>query len=91
MDDSDEKCDPNDSTESVNKAVEPSQDPDSLRHRTWRGLSRLQGFEGKYALRVVVMTGVLAAPGYVESSRGWWNHYDSWWAVCMGWIMSHTM
>ena len=62
-----------------------------MRHRTWRALRRLQGFEGKFALRVVVMTGVLSAPAYVQSTRGWWNEHDAWWAVCMGWVMSHTM
>ena len=91
MDDLGGDSDFDDTAESVTKAVEPSQNPDSLRHRTWRALRHLQGFEGKFALRVVVMTGLLSAPAYVKSSRGWWNEYDAWWAVCMGWVMSHTM
>jgi hypothetical protein len=73
------------------KAVEPTEQTQSLRHRTWRVLHHLQGFEGKYALRVVVVTGALSAPGYVQGTMGWWNQHDSWWAVCMAWLMSHTM
>lgn len=73
------------------KAVEPSQNPQTVRHKIWRFLHTLQGFEGRYALRVVAVTGCLAIPAYFSSARGWWNTYDSWWAVCMAWIMSHTM
>lgn len=87
----DENAGPEDTNSEVNKNFETPERPQSRRHKTWRVLRHLQGFEGKYALRVVVVTGMLSIPGYLQDSAGWWNAHDAWWAVCMTWLMSHTM
>jgi hypothetical protein len=60
-----------------------------FRYRLWLVLHRLQGFETRFALKVVIMTSLLAVPAWLPQSRGWWNKYESWWCVAMVWIMSH--
>lgn len=60
-----------------------------FRYRLWLVLHRLQGFEMRFALKVIIMTSLLAVPGWLEQSRGWWNQNEGWWAVAMVWIMSH--
>jgi len=66
------------------------QTPQTTRHRVWRFLHHLQGFEGRYAARVVAVTGCLAIPAYLSEVQ-WWNEVDAWWAVCVAWILCHTM
>lgn len=58
-------------------------------YQIWRVLHRLQGFESKYAVKVCLLTGLLAIPGWLQQSRGWWNETESWWAVVMAWLMVH--
>lgn len=60
-----------------------------LRYKLWRVLHRLQGFETRFALKCAVVTSLLAVPAWLPQSRGWWNEYESWWAVVMVWIMMH--
>ncbi|KAG7111379.1 Protein BRE4 like protein [Verticillium longisporum] len=58
-------------------------------YQIWRILHRLQGFESKYALKVCMLTALLAIPAWLEKSRSWWNLQESWWAVVMAWVMVH--
>lgn len=58
-------------------------------YQIWRILHRLQGFESKYALKVCMLTALLAIPAWLEKSRSWWNLEESWWAVVMAWVMVH--
>lgn len=60
-----------------------------FRYRTWLVLRRLQGIESKYALKVALLTLVLALPGWLGTETGWWNAYEAWWATCLGWITMH--
>lgn len=57
--------------------------------RIWRVLHRLQGFETKYAVKVCLLTVSLAVPAWAQHSRGWWNQYETWWAVVTAWLMVH--
>lgn len=67
---------------------QPASRRDKLGYRIWTVLHRLQGFESRYALKVAVLTSALALPAWL-SDGSWWNRYEAWWAVCMGWIMIH--
>ncbi|RDW71991.1 putative BRE4 [Coleophoma crateriformis] len=60
-----------------------------LRYRIWMILHRLQGFESRFALKVGIVTSLLAVPAWLGPSRGWWNENESWWAVVVVWIMMH--
>jgi hypothetical protein len=60
-----------------------------LRYRLWLVIHRLQGFETRFAFKVVIVTSLLAVPAWLSQSRGWWNANESWWAVAMAWIMLH--
>ncbi|CZT43096.1 probable BRE4 Protein involved in endocytosis [Rhynchosporium secalis] len=60
-----------------------------FRYRLWETLHRLQGFETRFALKVVITTSLLSVPAWLEQSRGWWNQNESWWAVVVVWVMSH--
>ncbi|KAH7238918.1 hypothetical protein BKA59DRAFT_402587 [Fusarium tricinctum] len=68
---------------------QPASDRDKLGYKIWIILRRLQGFESRYALKVAILTTLLALPGWLRSESAWWNRYEAWWAVCMGWIMIH--
>ncbi|KAI8687316.1 ArAE-2-N domain-containing protein [Fusarium sp. Ph1] len=67
---------------------QPASRRDKLGYRIWTVLHRLQGFESRYALKVAVLTSALALPAWL-SNGSWWNRFEAWWAVCMGWIMIH--
>jgi hypothetical protein len=54
-----------------------------LRFKAWTILHRLQGFETRFALKVAVVTSMLAVPAWLSQSRTWWNENESWWAVVM--------
>jgi hypothetical protein len=60
-----------------------------FRYKLWIVLHRLQGFETRFALKVVITTSLLSIPAWLDQSRGWWNENESWWAVVFVWIMSH--
>jgi hypothetical protein len=61
----------------------------SFRYKLWVALHRLQGFETRFALKVIIVTSLLSVPAWLEQSRGWYNDYQSWWAVVMAWLMMH--
>lgn len=60
-----------------------------LRYRIWLILHRLQRFEARFALKVGFATTLLSIPAWLGQSRGWWNEYESWWAVVFVWLMMH--
>lgn len=60
-----------------------------LRYRIWVALHRLQGFESRFAFKVVVVTTLLSVPAWLDQSRGWWNDNEIWWAVVTVWLMTH--
>ncbi|KAF4945454.1 hypothetical protein FGADI_11956 [Fusarium gaditjirri] len=62
---------------------------DRLRYKLWKLMRRSQGFETKYAIKVVILLSALSLPCCFESTYGWRMLYDAWWAVAMGWIMIH--
>lgn len=68
---------------------EPTSKRDKMGYRIWKILHRLQGFESRYALKVAILTSVLSIPAWLRDDRDWWNKYEAWWAVCMGWLMMH--
>lgn len=49
----------------------------------------MQGFESRFAFKVVLVTTLLSVPAWLEQSRGWWNTYESWWTVVTVWLMTH--
>jgi hypothetical protein len=61
----------------------------TFRFKLWLVIHRLQGFETRFALKVAIATSLLAVPAWLEQSRGWYNDYQSWWAVVMVWLMMH--
>lgn len=60
-----------------------------IRYRAWEVLHRLQGFESRFAFKVTLVTTLLSVPAWLQQSRGWWNDYESWWAVVTVWAMMH--
>lgn len=59
-----------------------------FRYKLWLILRSLQGFEGRYAFKVCLVTSLLSVPSYLEG-RGWWDEYEVWWVVAVSWIMIH--
>lgn len=60
-----------------------------IRYRLWKILHRLQGFETRFGLKVAIVTSLLAIPAWLDSSRGWWNENEIWWAIVIVWVMMH--
>lgn len=60
-----------------------------LRFKLWNVLYRFQGFESRYAFKVCLVTSLLSVPGYLERDDAWWDEYEAWWAVTLGWIAMH--
>jgi Putative ER transporter, 6TM, N-terminal len=60
-----------------------------FRYKLWSVLHRLQGFETRFALKIVIVTSLLSVPAWLDQSRGWWNENESWWGVVLVWVMSH--
>lgn len=60
-----------------------------LRYRIWMNLHKLQGFETRFALKVVIATSLLSVPAWLSQSREWFNNNETWWAVVSVWIMMH--
>ncbi|KAI0142708.1 hypothetical protein GGR57DRAFT_485873 [Xylariaceae sp. FL1272] len=58
-----------------------------LRHKIWTGLKRAQGFETRFGLKTALVTSVLAIPAYLTTNDSWWDDYEFWWAVVMGWLI----
>lgn len=69
--------------------IDGTADGDTLRYRTWKILHRLQQFETKFAVKVVLVTATLSAPAWLRQSSDWWRAHDSWWAVIAAWLMMH--
>ncbi|KAF4984902.1 hypothetical protein FDECE_16993 [Fusarium decemcellulare] len=80
---------PDDATAEPSIRGQPASRRDKLGYRIWTVLHRLQGFESRYALKVAILTSALALPAWLSNDPVWWNRYEAWWAVCMGWIMIH--
>lgn len=59
-----------------------------LRYKLWLIMHRGQGFETRFAFKVVLTTSLLSIPAWLPQSRDWWNLNESWWAVVMVWVMS---
>ena len=59
------------------------------RFHIWRFLHRLQDFESRFAFKVALTTTLISVPAWLQKSRGWWNTYESWWAVVTIWVMMH--
>ncbi|KAL9604542.1 MAG: hypothetical protein Q9219_000507 [cf. Caloplaca sp. 3 TL-2023] len=71
-------------------APNPAQpDARSFRMKVWTVLHRMQGFESRFALKVVLVTTLLSVPAWLEQSRSWWNTYEIWWTVLTVWLMTH--
>ncbi|KAI0105251.1 hypothetical protein GGR51DRAFT_520080 [Nemania sp. FL0031] len=58
-----------------------------FRQRTWTLLHRLQGFETRFGLKTALVTSLLALPAYLATSHFWWDRYEGWWGVVMGWLI----
>ncbi|KAF5634337.1 BRE4-like protein [Fusarium sp. NRRL 25303] len=67
----------------------PAVHKDRLSYKLWKLLRRCQGFETKYATKVVLLLSALSLPCCFESAYLWRTLYDAWWAVAVGWIMIH--
>ena len=64
-------------------------DESSFRFHFWQSLHRLQDFESRFAFKVALTTTIISIPAWLQQSRGWWNNYESWWAVVTAWMMMH--
>jgi hypothetical protein len=64
-------------------------DEDTLRYGVWKALHRLQQFESRFAVKVILVIITLSSPAWAESSRSWWSSHESWWAVVAAWLMMH--
>ncbi|KAI0534119.1 hypothetical protein GGR58DRAFT_484026 [Xylaria digitata] len=58
-----------------------------FRYRVWTLLHRMQGFETRFGLKTALVTSLLAVPAYLVDSHSWWDRYDGWWGVVMGWLI----
>ncbi|KAI0446327.1 hypothetical protein F4803DRAFT_559499 [Xylaria telfairii] len=66
---------------------DPSSGETHLRYRIWTFLHRLQGFETRFGLKTALVTSLLAIPAYLAESNSWWDSYEGWWGVVMGWLI----
>ncbi|KAI4120641.1 MAG: hypothetical protein LQ338_006865 [Usnochroma carphineum] len=64
-------------------------DQTTFRYKVWVLLHRMQGFESRFALKVVLVTTLLSVPAWLEQSRDWWNTNQIWWTVVTVWLMTH--
>jgi hypothetical protein len=58
-----------------------------FRQRIWTFLHRMQGFETRFGLKTALVTSLLALPAYLPKSHFWWDSYEGWWGVVMGWLI----
>ncbi|KAH0491183.1 hypothetical protein TgHK011_002625 [Trichoderma gracile] len=76
--------------------TDPGAEPDmdtkknSLGYRIWQVLHLLQGYEGRYAFKAVLVTSLLSIPSYLHRDKVWWDEYEAWWAVTMSWLLIHA-
>ncbi|KAL9477303.1 hypothetical protein ACSS6W_007144 [Trichoderma asperelloides] len=61
-----------------------------LSYRIWKILHLMQGYESRYAFKVVLVTSLLAVPSYLSWDKVWWDEYEAWWAVTMSWLLIHA-
>ncbi|KAL8903123.1 MAG: hypothetical protein Q9171_007508 [Xanthocarpia ochracea] len=61
----------------------------AFRYKVWELLHRMQGFESRFAFKVVLVTTLLSVPAWLEQSRSWWNDFGVWWTVVTVWLMTH--
>ncbi|KAF8422071.1 Fusaric acid resistance protein-like-domain-containing protein [Tirmania nivea] len=61
----------------------------TTRYRVWRVIHRLQGFEARFAIKLVTVTALLSLPVWLDGSQKWYNHNAGWWAVITAWFMMH--
>ncbi|KAL8647859.1 MAG: hypothetical protein Q9226_006256, partial [Calogaya cf. arnoldii] len=61
----------------------------TFRYKLWELLHRMQGFESRFALKVVLVTSLLSLPAWLQQSREWWNDSELWWTVVTVWLMTH--
>lgn len=61
----------------------------TFRYKTWKVLHRIQQFESRFAVKVVIVMGALSIPAWVPQSRKWWVDYEAWWAPLSAWFMLH--
>ncbi|KAL8802422.1 MAG: hypothetical protein Q9182_003845 [Xanthomendoza sp. 2 TL-2023] len=61
----------------------------TFRYEISKTLHHMQGFECRFALKVVLATTLLSIPAWLEQSRNWWNDYELWWTVVTVWLMTH--
>ncbi|KAL8982255.1 MAG: hypothetical protein Q9177_005328 [Variospora cf. flavescens] len=64
-------------------------DQTKFRYKVWEILHRMQGFESRFALKIVLVTTLLSVPAWLEQSSDWWNANDAWWTVVAVWLMTH--
>ncbi|KAL8985204.1 MAG: hypothetical protein Q9205_001025 [Flavoplaca limonia] len=64
-------------------------DQKTIRHQVWELSHRMQGFEARFAFKVVLVTTLLSVPAWLEQSREWWNDSEIWWTVVTVWLMTH--
>ncbi|KAI4285004.1 MAG: hypothetical protein L6R38_001019 [Xanthoria sp. 2 TBL-2021] len=74
-------------THSLSKSAVSEQK--TFRYKFWELLHRMQGFESRFALKVVLVTTLLSVPAWLEQSREWWNDSELWWTVVTVWLMTH--
>lgn len=61
-----------------------------LSYRIWKILHLMQGYESRYAFKVVLVTSLLSVPSYLSWDKVWWDEYEAWWAVTMSWLLIHA-
>ncbi|EGR51162.1 uncharacterized protein TRIREDRAFT_75361 [Trichoderma reesei QM6a] len=71
-------------------ATASSYHKNSLGYRIWQVLHLLQGYEGRYAFKAVLVTSLLSIPSYLHRDKVWWDDYEAWWAVTMSWLLIHA-
>ncbi|KAL7276352.1 Zinc finger protein [Rhizina undulata] len=62
---------------------------ETLGYKIWKVLHRLQQFESRFALKVVLLTFMLSIPGWLGRDYKWYTRNESWWAVIAAWFMMH--
>ncbi|KAI5839825.1 hypothetical protein DFP73DRAFT_200768 [Morchella snyderi] len=64
-------------------------EPETWRFKAWCVVHRLQQFESRFAVKVVLVTALLCVPAWAGASRRWYVANESWWSVVAAWFMMH--